>query len=233
MIEPSSGPDLESELPTGGIEPPEAESAETPTEEGQSKEGAETELENGLSEEGPLEKLAEAPEITTPEVTPREGELHPQDSKAQYERANSSMGSAETETGGTTIMVIQAPRVMDAEGNSVPATLSVEGNTVTMTITPSETTKWPTTAELAIATPTDQASAAKIPSGQYGFSDPNEKTFGVEGKITVGGEEKPAWFDNLDPKLKRLDHCMLKEPACSSTTMRRQTIRISTDGSKL
>jgi hypothetical protein len=195
VIEPSSGPELESELPTESMESPESESAEKPAEEGQSSEGAETELESGLSEEGPLEKLSAAPETTTPEVTPRSGELHPQDTKAQYERAANSMSSAETETDDTTIMVIQAPQVIDAEGDSVPATLSVEGNTVTMAITPSDTTKWPATAELSLGAPTDQASAAKAHGAQFGLSDENASAFNrseKEGKVE----------DEIDPKLK-------------------------------
>ncbi len=195
VIEPSSGPEFEAELPTEAIESPEGASAEEPAEEGQSGEGAETELESGLSEESTLEKLPTAPETTTPEITPRSGELHPQDTKAQYERTSSSMAAAEAETDETTIMVIQAPQVMDAEEDSVPAALSVEGNTVTMTITPGGGTKWPATAELSLGAPSDQASAAKAHGAQFGLSDENATAFNrseKEGKV----EEK------FDPNLK-------------------------------
>ncbi len=194
VVEPSSGPSLESELPSEVLESPETEAAEKPGSEGAKGESAENALESSLEEEGLLEPLPPAPTTSTSEVTPKAGELHPQETEARYDNANSAMTYAQEHTTDTTVMVIKVPTVLDAAGNTVPATLKVEGNSVTATITPSESTKWPATAEIAVIAPTNQASAAKAPSGHYGFSDPNEKTFGLQ--------EGTKWVDNLDPKLK-------------------------------
>ena len=158
-------------------------------------EAAGNELESGISEESPLEKLPAAPTTTTPETTPKSGELHPQETEAQYDSATSAMAFAEEHTSDRTVMVIQAPTVMDAAENTVPATLSVEGNTITMTVTPSGSTAWPATAEFAVAAPSDQASAAKAPSAHHGFSDPNSATFGHE-------EHSGKFVNNFDPHLK-------------------------------
>ncbi len=63
-----------------------------------------------------------------------------------------------------------------------------------MTITPSEGTAWPATAEIAAAAPSDQASATKAPGAKYGFSDPHTATF--------GHEVESKFVSNFDAHLK-------------------------------
>ena len=125
VVETQPDPSLEESLgeALGSPEPSEA-SAEPGEEPGASGEVAEDELEEELSEESPLEKLPAAPETSTPEITPKSGELHPQETTVQYANDTSSLASAEEQTGGATLMVIQAPTVMDSKGNSVSASLS-------------------------------------------------------------------------------------------------------------
>ena len=57
---------------------------------GESGEAAESALEEGVSGEGALEKLSAAPTASTPAAEPKSGELHPQETKALYESANST-----------------------------------------------------------------------------------------------------------------------------------------------
>ena len=101
---------------------------------GESSEAAENTLEEGVSGEVTLEKLAAAPIASTPVVEPKSGELHPQETKVQYETAKSTVASAEEHTLGTTLMVIEPPKVMDAKGNTVSSSLTDEGSTITVTI---------------------------------------------------------------------------------------------------
>lgn len=194
VVEPGSGPDLESELPGETLESPESESTETPVGKGASGEAAGKEFESALEEGSPLEKLPTAPTTTTPETTPKSGELHPQETETQYDDATSTMKAAEEYTADTVVMVIQVPKVLDASGAPVPASLSVEGNTITMTVTRSESTTFPATAEIAVAAPSDPVSATKTPAAKYGFSDPHAATF--------GDEESGKFVNNFDPHLK-------------------------------
>ena len=173
---PSSSP-LEGSLGEG-LESPEPSEAEAEHEgSGESGEAAEGALEEGISGEGTFEKLAAAPTASTPVVEPKAGELHPQETKAQYENAKSTVASAEEHTYGTTLMVIEPPKVVDAEGNTVSSSLSVENDTVTMTLSPSGGTKFPVTAETNVAAPSDAASTAKASKARYGLSDPKATSF--------------------------------------------------------
>ena len=173
---PSSSP-LEGSLGEG-LESPEPSEAEAEHEgSGESGEAAEGALEEGISGEGTFEKLAAAPIASTPVVEPKAGELHPQETKAQYENAKSTVASAEEHTYGTTLMVIEPPKVVDAEGHTVSSSLSVENDTVTMTVSPSGGTKFPVTAETNVAAPSDAASTAKASKARYGLSDPKAASF--------------------------------------------------------
>jgi alpha-tubulin suppressor-like RCC1 family protein len=87
------------------------------------------------------------------------------------------MGTAEAQAEGALLMVIQTPTVMDASGNTVPASLSVDGNTVTMTITPAESTTFPATAAVAVAAASDKAGASKAPKARFGLSDEQKSAF--------------------------------------------------------
>jgi hypothetical protein len=66
---------------------------------------------------------------------------------------------------------------------------------VTMTVTPSESTVFPATAEVAVASLTDQASAEKAKGAQYGLSDENASAFNRS-------EASGAIVDEFDSRLK-------------------------------
>ncbi len=194
VIEPTSLTYLEAELPSEALETPESESTEKPSGEGATDENAEDELESALSEEGMLEPLPSVPTTTTASISPKSGELHPQETETEYDKANSALSYAEEHTAYTTVMVIRAPTVLDASGTTVSAALKVDGNAVTMAVSPSESTKYPVTAALAINAPSDKASATKATEAHYGLSDPNEKPF--------AREEGGKLVNNLDSHLK-------------------------------
>lgn len=195
LVEPADGASLEGELPVGVLEEAASEAAETPSGEGTREGEAEEALERGFEEEGLLEKLPAAPETTTPPITPRAAELHPQETTAEYDRGSSAMQTAEAETADTAIMVIQAPQVLDAGGNPVPATLSVQGDTVTLTIAPGESAVYPLAAEMAVSAPTDAASAVKPHKPSYGLSDEHVSAF-------AESEEKGEKVAHFDQRLK-------------------------------
>jgi hypothetical protein len=158
---------------------------------GESGEAAENTLEEEISGESALEKLAAAPTASTPSVEPKSGELHPQETKAQYETAKSTVTYSEEHAGATTLMVIESPKAMDAKGSTVSSSLSFEEETVTVTISPSGGTTFPVTAETNIAAMSDTASAAKGSKVRYGLSDPHPTTFAVEkeGKLVSDYDE--------------------------------------------
>ncbi len=83
-------------------------------------------------------------------------------------------------------MVIEPPVVLDAEGSSIPATLSVSGDVVTMTLSMGGGTHFPVTAETDVAAPPNAANAAKPPHVRFGLSDPKPSVFAkpVEGVLT-------------------------------------------------
>ena len=194
VTEPSSGSSLEGTLSEVGLETPEHESAaETKGEEGYNGETAEKELESGMPSESPLEALPAAPTTSTSPNTPKSGELHPQESQAQGESAASAMSYAEGQTANATLMVIQVPQVLDAAGNTVPASLSVEGNTITMTLTPGSAT-YPVTAALGVGAPSNAASIARAPSAHYGLADEKAEPF-------VRSEENEKTVEHLDKHL--------------------------------
>jgi alpha-tubulin suppressor-like RCC1 family protein len=163
---------------------------------GESGEAAETTLEEGVSGESTLEKLSAAPTTSTPVVEPKSGELHPQETKVQYETAKSTIASAEEHTVGTTLMVIEPPKVMDAKGNTVSSSLTEQGDTITGTISPTGGTTWPVTAEFNIAAPSNIASAATASKIRYGLSDPKAASF-EKAEEEAGKEEEPNFDKNL------------------------------------
>jgi hypothetical protein len=213
------GPDLElQQLPDGSvavIEAPEEpaepsngqESTEAPSLKDTSEGPAETseekteaeqaEAEPETEEEAPLETLPSAPktEATPGEASP--GKPQPQQTQASYETATSTMASAETQTGGNTLLVITPPTVTDAEGHTVPATLTTLGNTITANIKPAADAAWPLLADFAIAAHNDKDSAAhKIV--RYGISDPDSE---AKGHIDEHFNEKGEVVAKFDPNL--------------------------------
>jgi alpha-tubulin suppressor-like RCC1 family protein len=183
-----AAPETYFEEPPG--EPFESSAASTEAGEGEGVPGevAEKELE-GSGEEGVLEELPAAPHASTPEVTPRSGELHPQNTAEQYEHGNGAVEYAQTHTEERTLMVFQAPTVIDAAGKAVPASLSSEGETVTLTVSPGEGASYPIAAQTAVTAPTNAASAAKSHTVRHGLSDPKPESFTTtdeEGKSVAG-----------------------------------------------
>jgi alpha-tubulin suppressor-like RCC1 family protein len=173
---PSTSP-LEGSLGEG-IESPEPSEAEAEAEGSGSDGGAaEGALEEGVSEASGLEHLPAAPTASTLEVAPKSGELHPQETKVQYERATGALASAEEHVTGSLLMVVEPPDVLDAVGHSVTSSLHVVGDTVTLDMSPTEGTEYPVTAEVAADGPSDTASSARGSYVRYGLSDPNPGTF--------------------------------------------------------
>jgi sugar lactone lactonase YvrE len=157
VIETSTGASQEA----SGEEPePESSHPSTPTEpsseQGVGGEAAETEHEDYLPESQLHEEIPAAPHVSTPETTPKAGEIEPQNTQAQYESASSALATAEEQAETKVLMVIAPPTVRDAAGNSVAASLSASGETVTMTISPGENATFPVTAETEIAAPQEQ-----------------------------------------------------------------------------
>ncbi len=175
VTEPS-GSVLGGPLPEEVLEKPKTESAERPSEEGVNGEAAEKELESSPEESGGSEQPPAAPQTTTPEITPKSGELHPQETKARYERATGFLIEAKAHTANKLLMVIAPPQVMDAAGDSVPATLSAQGDTITMTLSPSESTTYPVTAATSIFGPSPTGGTPG-PELHYGLSDPKAVSF--------------------------------------------------------
>ncbi len=196
---PSTSP-LEGSLGEGlaAQEPSEAEAEHEGS--GEDAEAAERALEErgpeeGVSAEGVLEKLSAAPTASTPAIEPKSGEPHPQETKALYESGKSTVAYAEEHATGTTLMVIEAPSVTDAEGNAVSASMSMEDDTVTMTIAPAGAT-YPLIAEVNVPAPTDAASQAAAHAVRYGLSDPNASSF------ETAEEEKGKTTPHFDSHLK-------------------------------
>ncbi len=176
VTEPASGSVLGGPLPEEVLEKPKTESAEPPGEEGVNGEAAEKELESSSEESGGSEQPPTAPQTTTPEITPKSGELHPQETKTRYERATGLITEAKAHTANKLLMVIAPPQVMDAAGDSVPATLSAQGDTITMTLSPSESTTYPVTAATSILGPSPTGGTPG-PELHYGLSDPKAVSF--------------------------------------------------------
>ena len=174
------------------IEGEEAEHEETESKEVETKGEAGTEV--------PLEPLSAASTSSTLAAESNPADPQPQNTKAEYEAAESAMSSAEAETAGQTLIVIQAPTVVDADGDSVPASLRVTGDTITMSVSPGMETTYPTIADLKIAAPSDKVSSERDPV-RYGLADDDPETFhGRYEKITESGKSVNVFDPNLQSK---------------------------------
>ena len=190
-----SAPGTYFEEPPGEAFESSPESGEANEAEGVGGEVAEKELESSFEGESPLEKLPAAPHVTTPAVGLEAGELHPQDTAKQYEHGTSAVEASETLTGGRTLMVIEAPRVIDAAGATISASLGAEGDTVTLSIFTGSGTAYPVTAQTAVAAQTDAASTTKAHAVHYGLSDPKLQSFTTT-------DENGKLVSGFDPNLK-------------------------------
>ena len=174
VVEPESGSVLSGSLPEEPLGKPETTSAEPGGEGGVDGKAAEEELESSGEESGSSEPPA-APLATTSEVTPKSGELHPQETESQYESDTGYLADAKEDTANKVLMVIAPPKVMDAEGESVPATLSAAGNTFTMTLSLTGKTP-PLTAATPIIGPISTGGTPAF-EVRYGLSDPKATSF--------------------------------------------------------
>lgn len=172
--EATEGDPLSMELPgESALESPSEES-----EAGVPGEAAEEELEESVGAEGALEKLAAAPQVTTAPIVAKEGELQPQDTQAQYESAQSTLGYAGEHASGAVLMVIEPPTVLDATGASVPAFLTLnEENIVTLHVPREEGAAFPLTAAVHVTGQSESAITAATHKVRYGLSDPNAPIF--------------------------------------------------------
>ncbi len=166
-----------------------------------SEEKAEAEAEEAkpeTEEEVPLESLPAAPEshVTTGEAGA--GQPQPQLARAAYEAASATTTSAESQTKGKTLLAIAPPAVTDAEGHTVPASLSVADDTVTLKIDPGDGAVYPLLADTTVAAPTDKQSAARS-HVRYGLSDQLAEK---EGHIDEHFNEKGEAVAGFDPNLK-------------------------------
>jgi len=134
--------------------------------------------ESSAEEEEPLASLPPAPQTSTPSAQPAPGLLQPQETQTEYTAATGSVSASEQQTDGATLMVISPPTATDANGNSVPTTLSVAGDTITASITLVPGAVFPVIAALDVSAPSDRASVASAPKLVYGLSDQRAETFG-------------------------------------------------------
>ncbi len=162
----------------GSAEPESHETGEGEPESSTEKEEGEQE-EAETETEAPPPSLPEAPQTSTPPAEPVAGQLEPQDTQVQYETARGSMTSAEEQVGSGILMVIETPRAVDAEGNTVPTSLKVSGDTITVTVKPEMTTAYPTLIDLRVAALSDTESAARDPL-EYGLADNRPETFATK-----------------------------------------------------
>ncbi len=195
------------------VEPPPTADLEGPL-----GEGLETELAGettaphaeGPSDEeetgGPslIEALPASPHTTTPFVEPGAHELHPQDTEASYEAGATALSNAETEAEGTTLMVIEAPTVVDASGESVSAALSVDGDTVTLTLSPGSGGSYPMTAAVNVASRGSSGASPDVGGGDkvdYGLDD--QQISGFLASEEPGPKGEPILVEHLDSRLTR------------------------------
>jgi alpha-tubulin suppressor-like RCC1 family protein len=192
VTEPPSSSPIEGALSEESFGAPETKAAETGGS-GVTAGAAEEELESFLGEESPLESLPSAPQVSTPTITPESGELHPQETRSQYEHDTTALASAKTASANKVLMVIEPPVVMDAVGHTVTASLSIKGNTVTLTISPSLEVTFPVTAATVVASAGEASSA---PEPRYGLADKEPADF------TTAEEEPGKTTTNFDKHLE-------------------------------
>jgi PKD repeat protein len=205
VTEPEIGSVLAGSPPEELLEEPKTESGE-PSGEGVSGKAAEEELVSSVEAESPLEKRAAAPQVTTAAITPKSGELHPQETQNQYEKAATALEYAKAHTTNKLLMVIKKPTVVDADGDEVPATFGVEGDTFTIHILPSDSAVFPVTASIASSAPSDEnGGTPPLPETHDGFSDPHPATFEdfdsnlTSGPLHVAGRARLVLDYNTSP----------------------------------
>ena len=162
-------PSAEPESPHNRPEPPETHAEEV---ERESEEAA-------PEEEVKPEPPPSAPRSSTSPAETPAGLLEPQHTLAQYEAATTAIGYAEGQVGSAILMSIPTPRAVDADGHTVPASLSVSGDTVRLTLKPGGTVAYPVMVALPVAALSDKTSGERDPF-EYGLSDLHSITFSEE-----------------------------------------------------
>ena len=144
------------------------------------------------------------PHSSTPSEDAPSGLLQPQNTQAQYEQDTSALAGAETQTDGTTLMVITPPQPVDAHGHAVPSSLHIAGDTVTLDVEPSETTAFPVYAAISVAAPSNEESAERDPF-EYGLADEEPTTFAKENPVTHENAKTAENVSRLRNSLSPLD----------------------------
>ncbi len=160
-------------------------------------EAQQAEPESESEEEAPLPELPNAPQTHATSGEPAPGLPQPQNTEAAYETAKSAMSYAETQTTGNALAVIAPPTAADANGNTMPATLTVKGSTITLTIKPAENATYPLLTDTTIAAPTNKQSTERDPV-HYGIADPTPQEPGhVDEHFEENGTPTPGADPNL------------------------------------
>jgi len=189
--QPSGGQEAGEAGPLRGTNggPPETTQEKTEAE----QEAAQPETE----EEVPLESLPASPQSNATPGEASAGKPSPQQTQAAYETAKTAMAFAESQTAGKALMTIAPPNVTDAEGHTVPASLSVTGDTLTLAVKPGAGVAFPLLADTTIAASSDKASATRDPV-RFGISDPvPEKKGHLNEHFDENGNNVPGFDPNL------------------------------------
>ncbi len=177
----------------------------TPTspsgEHGVGGEAADSEREHALPEQGPTE-VPPAPVVSTPETTPRPGELHPQETEPEFEAAGTALATAQAQASGTVLLVMAPPTVKDAAGGEVPASLSANDETVTLTISPAEQASYPLTAETAVSSTGSEGEGAG-PHSQLRSLAAKRRSFTTAAVPYGLSDQTNPPFASLDPELQK------------------------------
>lgn len=195
VVEPAASSPIDEPISEETLGSPETATGETSEAEAEAT-AAEEELESSTGEESPLESLPASPHINTSAITPKAGELHPQETTQRNEKDTTALSAAETESTNKVLMVIELPTVMDAAEHTLEAVFSVSGSVVTMTISPGVGATYPVTAEAAVASPVGETAGASLAEARYGLSDAKPSSFSE-------AEEKPGEItSNFDKHLE-------------------------------
>jgi alpha-tubulin suppressor-like RCC1 family protein len=169
VVDPTEAPPEPEPEPEVEAEGPESTGEDTPLNELPEEREPVEEEEEKEEEAGP-EHPSAAPTQSTSSGEPGSGLPQPQQTLTDYEAASAAMTSSEGESAGDTLMVIEPPTVKDAEGNTVPASLTANGDTITLKLTLDPTTSFPVIVDPTVAGHTDKNSAASAHKFRYGLA---------------------------------------------------------------
>lgn len=194
IVDPTEAPPEPEPEPEAEAEGPESTGEDTPLNELPEEREPVEEEEEKEEEAGPEHPPA-APTQSTSSGEPGSGLPQPQQTLSDYEAGSAAMTSSEGESPGDTLMVIEPPTVKDAEGHTVPASLTANGDTITLKLTLSPTTPFPVIVDPTVAGHTDKSSAASAHKFRYGLAAAKP------GDLTHAGLH-PEETDKFDSRLR-------------------------------